>query len=76
MIQIALGKDQHSLRERDVNHKDKQNFDAVLHIIQASHLLDDIPGATGTKCYIEVIQCVVDSYLDKSLDPATRIEKM
>ena len=44
--------------------------------IQASHLLDKIPDAAGTKCYIEVIQCIVDSYLDKSLDPATRIEKI
>ena len=76
MIQLAFGKEQHALRERDVNPRDKQNFDAVLHLLQASHLLDKIPGTTGTKTYLEVIRCVVDSYLDKSLDPAARIERM
>ena len=30
IIQVTFEKDQHGLRERDVNHKDKQNFDAVL----------------------------------------------
>lgn len=56
--------------------KDKQNYDAVLHIIRASELLDNIPDATGTKCYVEVMQSVVESYLNKSLDPLTRIEKI
>lgn len=49
MIPIVFGKDQHGLRERDVNHRDKQNFDAVMHIIQASYLLDKIPDAAATK---------------------------
>ena len=44
--------------------KGRQNFDAVMHIISASHLLDDIPRATGTKLYTDIIQQVVDSYLD------------
>ena len=76
MIRKAFGKDQHGLRERDVNHKDKQNYEAISRIIGASHLLDEIPDATATRCYIEVIQSIVDSYLDKSLDPVSRIEKM
>ena len=29
MIRIACGKDEHNLREHDVNHKDKQNLDTV-----------------------------------------------
>ena len=72
----TYGKEQHFLRERDLNHKDKQNFDAVLHIIHASRLLDGNSRAYATKCYIEVIQNVIDNYLDKSLDPISRIEKI
>ena len=33
LIKMAFGKDQYNLREHDVNHRDKQNFDAVLRII-------------------------------------------
>ena len=67
---------QHGLKEKHVNHKDKQNFDAVLNIISGSHLLENISDAVGTKFYVKVIECVVDAYLDKSLDPIQRIEKM
>ncbi len=76
MIQHIFGKYQHGLTEWDVNHKDKQNFDAVLHIIRASHLLENISDAAGTKLYIQIIECVVEAYLNKSLDPIQRIEKM
>lgn len=48
LIRIAFGKDQHSLRERDVNHRDKQNFDAVLHIVGTLNLLKKIPETLGT----------------------------
>ena len=70
IVQFTYGKDQLGLRERDIDYKDKQNFDADLHIIcRASQLLDNIADAVGTNCYIEVMQCVVDCYLDKSIDP-------
>lgn len=75
-VQFTYYKDKHGLRERALDCKDKQNYDAVLHIIRASELLNNIPDATGTKCYVEVMQCVVESYLNKSLDPVTRIEKI
>jgi len=48
MIRMAYEKDEHNLRERDINHKNKQNFDAVLHIMNSSHLLSTIPEAKGT----------------------------
>ena len=69
-------KDQHGLRLRDINHKDKQNFQAVVNIVSAAHLLSNIPQADTTKCYVELIQCVMNSYMDKSLHPLTRIEKI
>ena len=75
-LRTKVGKEEHFLRERDINHKDGQNFDAVMHIINAAHLLDRITGAAATKCYIELIQNITDSYLDKSLDPIARVEKI
>lgn len=47
MLQVSFGKDEHGLRERDIDHKDKQNFNAVLNIIRASPLLQNIPD---TEC--------------------------
>ena len=61
------GKDTHGLRCRDIDHRDKQNFDAVEHIISASYLLESMPDAMGTKCYIDLMKASVYSYLDKSL---------
>ena len=75
-IQTKYHKDQHGLRERDLNHQDKQNYDAVLRIVNVSHLLDNIAEARATKCYVGLIKSVIDSYLDKSLDPLIRIEKL
>ena len=33
ILQTIFGKDVHGLRECDIDHKDKQNFNAALHII-------------------------------------------
>ena len=49
-LHTKFGKEEHFLRERYINHKDRQNFDAVMHIINAAHLLDRITGAAATKC--------------------------
>jgi len=56
-------KDQHGLRLRDINHKDKQNLQAIINITSATHLLSKIPRTDATKCYVELIKCVIDSYL-------------
>ena len=45
-----------------------------MNIIRASHLLQNIPDATATIQFVYIIQCVVDSYLDKKLDPIERIK--
>ena len=76
IIKKYLSKDVHGLRERDIDHKDKQNFDAVLHIIRALPCLDQLPDAAATKQFILLMQFVTDSYLDKKLDPLKRIEKI
>ena len=76
MIVNLYGKVQHGLRVRDLDHRDKQNFDAVKHIIKACHLLENIPDAVGTTSYISVMKSAIDSYLDKSLSPEKRIEEI
>ena len=45
-LQIIISKDVHGLRERDIDHKDKQNFYAVL---RALPCLDQLPDAAATK---------------------------
>ena len=73
-LKMNFERDQHGLREKDVDHRDKQNFESVLRIIKAISLLDSIPDAVGTKCYIEIMRCVVDSFLNKNLSPLSRIQ--
>ena len=75
-LKAGFPKDLHGLRLKDINHKDKQNFQAVINITSAGHLLSKIPKANGTKCYVELIKFVMDSYLDNDLDPLSRVEKM
>ena len=76
LIQQTFGKDQHGLRERDINHKDKQNYDAVLHMTSKSvmTLLTKIPDAKGTHAYLDVVRSVIDSFLERKLDSLTRIK--
>ena len=38
-----------------------------LSIVKADSILDKIRDSLGTKCYLKVIQCVVDTCLNKSL---------
>ena len=39
-------------------------------------LLLQIPDGKGTRAYLRVIKNVVDSFLDKSLDPLFRLERV
>ena len=73
ILQIFFVKDVHGLRERDIA---RQNVDAVLHIVRALSHLDKLPDVAATKEFIVLIQCVIDSYLDKGIDPLSRIEKI
>ena len=66
-----------AFRGKDINHKDKQYCDAVLRMTSKSmfYLLNSIPDAKGTAAYFYVLRCVVDSYLDKNLQPIERVKK-
>ena len=58
IVQSTFGKDQHGLMERDINHKDKQNYNAVVHITSYSivTLVSRIPDANDTIAYLKVIR--------------------
>ena len=77
LIQQTFGNDIHNMRAKDIDHKDRQNYDAAMHITSPDMLqmLSEIPDAKGTYIYLEVMRCVMNSYLDKSLDVITRIHK-
>ena len=70
LIYNNFGKDEHGLKEGVFNHRHKQNYDAVLHLISKSMfiLLSQISDARATGVYLEITQCMIYSYLDKELD--------
>ena len=76
LIYNHFGKDEHGLKEGDFNHKDKQNYDTILHLTSKSMfiLLSQIPDARATGVYLEITRCVIDSYLDKELDTFGHVE--
>ena len=65
------------MRQKNLDHKDKQNFDAVTHITSASvlQLLKEIPDAKGTFKYLQILRSFMDAFLDKHLSPLERIKK-
>jgi len=78
IVADTFAKDQHGLRQKDLNHKDKQNFDAVTRITSLSvlGLLDKLPDAKGTLKYLQLLKNFMDAFLDKSLTPLERIKKV
>ena len=54
LVQHNFGKDLHGLREKDINQKDKQTLDAILHLTSKSvlSLLSKLPDAQGTIAYL------------------------
>ena len=76
MIADIFNKDQHGLRHKDLDHKDRQNYDAVVHITGTSvlNLLSAIPDALGTRYYLQALKSLLDSYLNRELTPLQRLE--
>ena len=48
----------------------------MINLTSAGHLLSEIPQAEATKCYVDLIENVIDGYLDKSLNVIVRLEKL
>ena len=77
LLLTTFTKDQHGIRYKDLEHKDKQNFEAVSRItVQCVFkLLEQVPDAKGTIHYLKCTQYFVDAYLNKKLTPLERIHK-
>ena len=69
-------KDHHGLRDKDINHKDKQNYETVLGMTSDSvmKLLTGVPNAKGTIEYLKITKLITESFLNKKLDYLVRIE--
>ena len=39
-------------------------------------MLENISDTAGTRLYVKVMECIVETYLNKSLDPIQSIDKM
>lgn len=74
----TFSKDQHGIRQSNLDHKDRQNFDAVTHITNPSviTLLEQVPDAKGTHQYLVILKNFIDAFLDKQLSPLQRIKKV
>ena len=77
-MQSTYSKDKHGLRERDIDCRDKKNFDSVLRITSSSVMaqISQIPDAKGTYVYLKALKAVLDSYLNKELSPLDRISNI
>lgn len=73
----TFSKDQHGIRHKDIDHRDKQNFEAVSRITAQCvfELLEQLPDAKGTMYFLKCLQYFVDAFLNKKLTPLQRIHK-
>ena len=69
-VQPTYRKDLHGMRDHYLNHRDKQNHDAVV-----QDLLAEVSDSNATIAYLSIIHCVVVSFLDKQPYVTARIEK-
>jgi len=76
LLHSSFRKEQHNLRLKDLDHQDRQNFEAVIRLTSpnVTSLLDEFPDALGTKYYLLVVKNIVDSFLRKDLSPLQRIQ--
>ena len=67
---VTIGKDQHFLRESDVDLSDKMNYDAVNRLtdpIIIQLLQQHVTGSEATRFYLKLMDYSTSSFLDKTL---------
>ena len=74
----SFAKEQHGICHKDIDCKDKQNYEAVLRISSptALNLLKQLPDGRGTLQYLRVLRSFIDGFLDKQLSVSNRVYKI
>ena len=77
ILPSTFTKDQHRIRHKDIDHRDKQNFEVVSRITAQCvfELLQQLPDTKGTVYFLKCLQHFVDAFLNKKLTPLQRIRK-
>jgi len=75
-LHIVIDEDQHEIMQKDLDHRNRQNFEAVTHLASTSvlSLLEQIPDAKGALTYI--LKNFIDAFLNKQFSPLQRIKKV
>ena len=74
----SFAKEQHGIRHKDIDCKDKQNYEAVLRISSptAMNILTQLPDGRGTLQYLCILRSFVDGFLDRQLSVNDRVHKV
>ena len=74
----SFAKEQHGIRHKDIDCKDKQNYEAVLRISSptALEILKQLPDGRGTLQYLYILRSFVDGFLDRQINVNTRLHKV
>ena len=74
----SFAKEQHGIRHKDIDCKDKQNYEAVLRISSptALKILKQIPDGRGTLQYLYILRSFIDGFLDRQLSINIRLHKV
>ncbi|KAK4021394.1 hypothetical protein OUZ56_003310 [Daphnia magna] len=75
---IGVTKDKHGLRDRDLELIDKMNYDAVTRLCnpRLTELLGIVSGSEATRFYLNLMNKVTSSFLDKKLEPLERVYRL
>lgn len=75
----TFSKDKHNLSASTLNPIDRQNFDNVLRMCDSKVtelLRKNVVGSLATIKFLEIVRGVIDSYMNPTLKPWERIEKI
>lgn len=74
-----FSKDKHNLTMHTLNPADRQNFESVIRMTDGKVielLRSSVINSQGTVKFLEIIRNIIDSFMDRNLEPIKRIEKM
>lgn len=75
---VWFSKDEHNLSPMVLNPVDKQNYDSAMRMCdeKVTNLLRNINESQGTIKFLEIMRNIVESFMEKSLTPLQRVQKI